>query len=127
MSDRVESLLRELSAAIREEIAGIPDSVGNLGQEVFRARKAARMSLQEVGDVAGFTKSHVWEVEQGRSRNPTVSLLAGLSVALGVPFLRLAEAALNTQRATSADGPKGQDGYLRDEPPSNSPEQANGG
>jgi transcriptional regulator with XRE-family HTH domain len=106
MSERVEALLRELASAIREEVAAIPENVGNLGEEVARARKSARLSLQEVGDASGFTKSHVWEVEQGRSRNPTVSLLAGLSRALGVPFHRLAEAALNTQRgATAATSP----------------------
>jgi transcriptional regulator with XRE-family HTH domain len=107
MGAHVERLLAELSAAIREEIASIPEGVGFLGQEVHRARKSAGMTLQEVADIAGFTKSHVWEVEQGRSRNPTVGLLAGLSRALGVPFLRLAQAALNTTQAPTP--PKGSD------------------
>lgn len=109
MGERVEILLRELASAIREEVASVPEGVGELGQEVHRARKAARLSLQEVGDMAGFTKSHVWEIEQGRSRNPTVSLLAGLSVALGIPFLRLAQAALNTQK-TRANPHQQEDG-----------------
>jgi transcriptional regulator with XRE-family HTH domain len=96
MSARVERLMRELAAAMREEIGALPDNILTLGEEVKAARAYSRMSLQEVADAAGFTKSHVWEVEAGRARNPTVGLISGLSKALGVPFLRLAQAALNT-------------------------------
>lgn len=93
--------MRELTAAIREEVGALPTGVLTLGEEIAAARKRARMSLQDVADASGFTKSHVWELEQGRSRNPTVGMVAGLSKALGVPFLRLAEASLNS---LSADG-----------------------
>lgn len=96
MSARVERLMLELAAVIREEAGAIPENVKTLGEEVLAARTHARLSLQEVADRSGFTKSHVWEVEKGRSRNPTVGMIAGLSKALGVPFLRLAQAALNT-------------------------------
>lgn len=96
MSARVEKALIELTAAVREEVAAIPEGVGSLGEELYRARETARLSLQEVADRSGFTKSHVWELEQGRSRNPTVRAIANLSAALGVPFHRLAEAALNS-------------------------------
>jgi len=99
MSERVERALRELASAVREEVAAIPDVVGTLAEEIARARKESRLSLQEVGERSGFTKSHIWELEQGRSRNPTVGMIAGLSTALGVPFHRLAEAALNTLQA----------------------------
>jgi transcriptional regulator with XRE-family HTH domain len=99
MSDRTNRLLHELAASIREDVGALPSNVRTLGAEIKAARDSARMSLQEVADVAGFTKSHVWEVEQGRSRNPTVAMIAGLSRALGVPFLRLAQAALNTALA----------------------------
>ena len=54
-----------------------------------------------VADAANLTKSHVWEIENGRSRNPTIAAVHGLSKATGVPFLRLAQAALNS-RALSA-------------------------
>jgi transcriptional regulator with XRE-family HTH domain len=53
-------------------------------ERIAATRKARRMSLEDVGAAAGFTKSHVWEVEKGRSRNPTVRLVWGLSRALGV-------------------------------------------
>jgi len=96
VSARVERLLFELSAAIREEVGALPDNIMTLAEEIKTARSHARMSLAEVGEASGFTKSRVWEAEQGRARNPTIAMVAGLSKALGVPFLRLAQAALNT-------------------------------
>jgi transcriptional regulator with XRE-family HTH domain len=42
------------------------------------------MTLQSVGDAAGLTKSHVWELEKGKSVNPTVNAVWGLSAALCV-------------------------------------------
>lgn len=96
MSERTERILRELAASIREDVGSLPENVLTLGEEIKLARLSARLSLQEVADASGFTKSHVWEVEQGRSRNPTVGMIAGLSRGLGVPFLRLAQAALNS-------------------------------
>jgi len=47
-------------------------------------RKARNMSLEDLAVASGFTKSHVWELESGRSRNPTVRAIWGLSSALGV-------------------------------------------
>ena len=99
MSARIERLMLELAAAMREEIGALPENILTLGEEVRMARSFSRMSLQEVADRSGFTKSHVWEIEKGRARNPTISMVAGLSKALGVPFLRLAQAALNSSEA----------------------------
>ncbi len=53
-------------------------------KRVADTRAQRRMTLEEVAQAAGFTKSHVWEVEKGRSRNPTVRLVWGLANALGV-------------------------------------------
>jgi len=97
MSARIQRILDDLADAIRVETASLPERVGDLGDEIRRARKAERMSLDAVAVASGMTKSHVWEIEQGRSRNPTVGAVAGLSKALGVPFLRLAQAALNSR------------------------------
>ena len=47
-------------------------------------REQQGLSLQEAGDRAGFTKSHMWEFEQGRSANPTIRMLLGLARAYGV-------------------------------------------
>lgn len=43
-----------------------------------------RSSLQEVASRAGITKSHVWELEQGRAKNPTIETAVNVATALGV-------------------------------------------
>jgi DNA-binding XRE family transcriptional regulator len=53
------------------------------------------MSLQDVADRAGITKSHMWEIENGRSVNPTIRTVHGLAKALGIPFVSLAAGAMN--------------------------------
>jgi transcriptional regulator with XRE-family HTH domain len=60
------------------------------------------MSLDDVAQAAGCTKSHVWEMEQDRSRNPTVAMVYGLAKALGTPFPVMAAAALATHLAAQA-------------------------
>lgn len=67
-----------------------------LGEMIKQRRDALRMSLEEVADAAGCTKSHVWEMEQDRSRNPTIAMVWGLAQALSVPFPVIASAALET-------------------------------
>lgn len=54
------------------------------GERIAGTRRLRRMSLEEVGASAGLTKSHVWELETGRSKNPTVRAVWGLSRALGI-------------------------------------------
>ena len=56
----------------------------DFGNRIKLLRALRRMSLEEVGLAAGLTKSHVWELEQGRSRNPTVNAVWGLARALSV-------------------------------------------
>lgn len=55
-----------------------------LGQAIKQRRMERSMSLQDVADEAQLTKTHVWELEQGRSRNPSVKSLLGLGVALNM-------------------------------------------
>jgi transcriptional regulator with XRE-family HTH domain len=51
---------------------------------IRETRKLRRMSLQEVADASDFTKSHVWELEKGMSRNPTIRAVWSLARALCV-------------------------------------------
>jgi len=59
------------------------------------ARHDMGFSLQDVADRAGITKSHLWDLEQGRSVNPTVRTIHGLAEALCLPFASMAEGAIN--------------------------------
>lgn len=55
-----------------------------LGTRIKLLRELRDMTLQAVADTSGLTKSHVWELEQGKSVNPTVNAIWGLSAALTV-------------------------------------------
>lgn len=55
-----------------------------LGTRIKLLRELRDMTLQQVADASGLTKSHVWEIEQGKSTNPTVNAIWGLSAGLCV-------------------------------------------
>lgn len=55
-----------------------------MGPRVKELRKLRGLSLQQVSDRAGMTKSWLWEIEQGRQTNPTINSAVALSRALGV-------------------------------------------
>jgi len=55
-----------------------------IAKRCAKLREERNLSLQEVADRAGLSKSHVWELEQGRSRNPTVDTAVRLARAFGV-------------------------------------------
>lgn len=65
-----------------------------LGELIRQERKARGLSLEEVAQRAGMSKGHVWDLEQGNARNPTVQACHGISQAIGVPFLVVCAAAL---------------------------------
>lgn len=92
------SRLRDAIAAHSADasVAAVPTDITDLGSYVRSQRKALGWSLEELGAHAGCTKSHVWEIEQGRSRNPTIKMLDGLARALGVPLIYLCAAALRS-------------------------------
>jgi helix-turn-helix protein len=111
-----DAFMAEARIAITEAEAFKPcgtDAAMGLAEMARTHRIIQGLSLQEVADRADCTKSHVWEIENGRSRNPTVKMIAGLAGALGLPFMMLAGAALRDvteaarqaqARARSAEG-----------------------
>lgn len=46
-------------------------------------------SLQQVADAVGASKNHIWDLETGKSRNPSIDLLTKLAKALGVSVAEL--------------------------------------
>ena len=50
--------------------------------KVFRTKK--NLSLQEVADQVGASKAHIWELETGRARNPSIELVTKLATCFGV-------------------------------------------
>ncbi len=53
-----------------------------LGDRLKALRVKSRKSLQELADEVGASKAHVWELETGRAKNPTIELLVSLARAL---------------------------------------------
>lgn len=54
---------------------------------VLRMRN--KLSLQELADRVGASKAHIWDMEQGNTKNPSLALLTELSRALSVPIREL--------------------------------------
>ena len=56
-----------------------------MGQRMARLRSRKGVSLQAVADAVGVSKAHIWQLEKGRSANPTATLLSRLACYYGVP------------------------------------------
>jgi transcriptional regulator with XRE-family HTH domain len=50
-----------------------------IGFRLKALRAKNRQSLQEVADAVGASKTHIWDLETGRSENPSIELLTKLA------------------------------------------------
>lgn len=55
-----------------------------LGEKIKIYRTHKKMSLQDVADAVKASKAHIWELETGRARNPTIELVTALAKCFGV-------------------------------------------
>ena len=55
-----------------------------ISERLFSLRQKSGQSLQEVADAVGVSKAHVWELEKGRSANPSFDLVRKLAEHFGV-------------------------------------------
>jgi len=55
-----------------------------MGEYAKSLRQANGWTLQEAANRIGITKSHLWEFEDGRSRNPTLKMIGGLARCYGL-------------------------------------------
>lgn len=46
---------------------------------IAELRHARGESLQDVATAVGVTKTHIWELERGRTKNPSLSVIRGLA------------------------------------------------
>lgn len=51
-----------------------------LGARLKKLRMGKKESLQQVADAVGASKAHIWELEKGTSKNPSIELLMNLAV-----------------------------------------------
>lgn len=54
-------------------------------------RSRTKESLQQVADAVGVSKAHVWELETGRSQNPSIDILRALAQHFKVTVAFLAD------------------------------------
>lgn len=59
-------------------------STTQLALNLKRLRMAQKLSLQELADKIEASKAHIWDLETGRSKNPSIELLTALAKALKV-------------------------------------------
>jgi len=71
--------------------------LAHIGPFVAARRAELGLSLEDVARLSGCTKSHVWEIEQGRSRNPTIRMALAMCEAL--------QCSLNTLLGTDVSQP----------------------
>lgn len=50
-----------------------------LAEKLKQLRSQSKESLQQVADAVGVSKAHVWELETGRSQNPSLEILQKLA------------------------------------------------
>ncbi len=55
-----------------------------ISERLFSLRQKSTQSLQEVADAVGVSKAHIWELEKGRSANPSFELVSKLAKHFGV-------------------------------------------
>lgn len=68
----------------------------NFGDLIKGRRDAIGLTLQEAGDAAGITKSHLHDLEHGRHANPGLYTCTRLAVALGLTVQAMAASLLET-------------------------------
>lgn len=55
-----------------------------LGAKINELRMRKGESLQDVADAVGVSKAHIWELEKGRTDNPSMALVTRLADHFGV-------------------------------------------
>jgi len=78
-------------------------TASTFGVRLRNMRMKSKLSLQELADKIGASKAHLWEMEQGKTKNPSLALLTELSRALGVPIKELVG---ESDATTDSDSPK---------------------
>lgn len=62
---------------------GIEEAIASMGRRVAARRKAMGLTLEQIGERAGLAKSYIWEIENGKNKNPTIRTAWHLGAALG--------------------------------------------
>jgi transcriptional regulator with XRE-family HTH domain len=61
----------------------IEEAIATMGRRVEARRKVMGLTLEQVAQRSGLAKSYVWEIENGKNKNPTIRTAWHLAGALG--------------------------------------------
>ena len=56
----------------------------SLAEKLLKLRQEKRQSLQSVATAIGASRAHIWEVETGRTKNPSLDLVRRMADHFGV-------------------------------------------
>jgi transcriptional regulator with XRE-family HTH domain len=70
-----------------------------LGSRISELRLKNGQSLQEVAEAVGVSKAHIWELEKGRTDNPSMALVTRLADHFGVSIRYLVGEDINANDA----------------------------
>lgn len=87
---KAEALLRSILS--NADMTVDPEGM-TMAEAIKRQRQLMGLSLQEVADSVGSSKSYLWDLEQGRHPRPSASIVWRLSKSLGLDCAWLCEAA----------------------------------
>lgn len=62
-----------------------------IGRRIKELRLGKGESLQDVASVVGVSKAHIWELEKGRTDNPSIGLVTRLADHFGVSIRYLVD------------------------------------
>lgn len=97
---RAISLLMSIS-----EPADFECPAQSFGEAVSAARARMKLSLQDVADACHISKTHIHDLEQGRSTNPSAALVWNLSQLLALDPAHLLEKAAKPLLANPREAP----------------------
>lgn len=61
----------------------------SIGSKIHQLRIKKGLSLQDVADDVGASKAHIWDLEKGNSKNPSIELLTKIASSFKVSIAEL--------------------------------------
>jgi transcriptional regulator with XRE-family HTH domain len=75
-----------------------------IGARIAALRRDKNESLQDVAAAVGVTKTHIWELERGRTDNPSLKVIRGLADHFGVSVASLVDEDIDARDANQQIG-----------------------
>lgn len=71
--------------------------ISTFGERIKYLREQSGQSLDDVASAIGISKSHIWDMEQERSKNPSLNIIRSLCIHFMIPVSALVETEITAQ------------------------------